>query len=255
MPRTGQPSTRDVEATVRAVAILDALADGGESGTTDLARKTGISASTVSRQLGTLVRLGLVEHVPATGRYRLGVRVLRLANAVLGRLDLRDVARPHLEALVDAVGETATLSIPGDRDAITVDFVPTDRYVQGVTRLGRPSVGHASSAGKVLLAFGDVPLPKGRLRRYTPKTITDPDVLAREIEQVREEGWAAAIEEREPGLAAIAAPVWDASSSLAAIVALQGPASRFDRTAITKAVPLLLERASATSRGLGAKAA
>jgi len=228
MPRTGQPSKRDVEATVRAVAILDALADVGDAGTTDIARRTGISPSTVSRQLGTLARLGLVEHVPATGRYRLGVRVLRLANAVLGRLNLRDAARAHLEELVGEVGETATLSIPGDRDAITVDFIPTDRYLQGVTRLGRPSVGHASSAGKVLLAFGSVPVPRGRLRRFTPKTITDPDVLSRELDQVRRQGWAAAIEERESGLSAIAAPVWDASGTLAAIIALQGPTSRFE---------------------------
>ena len=67
MPRTGQPSTRDVEATVRAVEILDVLAEGGELGTTDVSRRTGISASTVSRQLGTLTRVGLVEHVAATG--------------------------------------------------------------------------------------------------------------------------------------------------------------------------------------------
>ena len=181
MPRTGQPSARDVEATVRAVAVLDALADGGELGTTDLSRRTGISASTVSRQLGTLARLGLVEHVPATGRYRLGVRVLRLANAVLGRLNLRDVARPHLESLVHDVGEAGTLSIPGEGDAITVDFVPSDRYLQGVTRLGRPSIGHASSAGKVMLAFGNIPLPRGKLASYAPRTITDPAALAEEI--------------------------------------------------------------------------
>src|SRR4029078_3954938 len=118
MPRTGQPSTRDVEATVRAVEILDVLADAGELGTTEVSRRTGISASTVSRQLGTLTRLGLVEHVSATGRYRLGVRGLRPANAVLGRLKLRDAARPHLEQLVDEVGEAGTLSIPGDGDAI-----------------------------------------------------------------------------------------------------------------------------------------
>ena len=127
MPRTGQPSTRDVEATVRAVEILDVLAEGGELGTTDVSRRTGISASTVSRQLGTLTRVGLVEHVAATGRYRLGVRTLRYANAVLGRLNLRDLARPHLEELVHQVGETATHSIPGDSDANTVDIVPTDR--------------------------------------------------------------------------------------------------------------------------------
>ena len=251
MPRTGQPSTRDVEATVRAVEILDALADGGELGTTEVARRTGISPSTVSRQLGTLTRVGLVEHVAATGRYRLGVRTLRYANAVLGRLNLRDLARPHLEELVHRVGETATLSIPGEADAITVDFVPTDRYLQGVTRLGRPSVGHASSAGKVMLAFGDVPLPRGKLASFTSNTITEPAALAREIEQVRARGYAEAIEEREAGLSAIAAPVWDTGGDLAAVVALQGPTSRFDTEAIAGAVPLLVACANRISVALG----
>ncbi len=251
MARTGQPSSRDVEATVRAVQVLDALAEGGELGTTDVARRTGISASTVSRQLGTLVRLGLVEHVTATGRYRLGVRVLRFANAVLGRLNLRDVARPRLEELVHRVGEAATLSIPGDGDAITVDFVPSEHYLQGVTRLGRPSVGHASSAGKVMLAFGDVPLPRGKLASYTPETIADPAALAAEIACVREQGWAEAIEEREVGLSAIAAPVWGASGELAAIVALQGPTSRFDEAAMGSALPLLRGCAKAISLALG----
>jgi IclR family acetate operon transcriptional repressor len=251
MPRTGRPSSRDVEATVRAIAVLDALADGGEAGTTDLARRTGISASTVSRQLGTLARLGLVEYLPPTGRYRLGIRVLRLAHAVLGRLDLRDAARPHLEALVHEVGEAGTLSIPGDRDAITVDFVPSDRYLQGVTRLGRPSIGHASSAGKVMLAFGNVPLPRGRLASYAPRTITDPGDLAREVERVRAQGWAEAVDEREAGLGAIAAPVWGAAGELAAIVALQGPTSRFDHDAMGAALPLLLECAKKVSAALG----
>jgi DNA-binding IclR family transcriptional regulator len=251
MPRTGQPSARDVEATVRAVSILDALADGGELGTTELARVTGISASTVSRQLGTLSRLGLVEHVHPTGRYRLGARVLSLANAVLARLDVRDLARPHLERLVDEVGETATLSVPGDRDAITVDFVPTDRYVQGVTRLGRPSVGHASSAGKVLLAFGEVPLPRGRLPAFTPRTIVDAAALAAAIEHVRAAGYAEALGEREEGLNAIAAPVFGADDRLTAIVALQGPSNRFDRAAIDAAQPLLRECTRRISGALG----
>ena len=236
---------------MRAVQVLDALAEGGELGTTDVAKRTGISASTVSRQLGTLVRLGLVEHVPASGRYRLGIRVLRLANAVLGRLNVRDVARPRLEALVAEVGETATLSIPGDNDAITVDFVPSKHYLQGVTQLGRPSVGHASSAGKVMLAFGDVPLPRGKLASYAPRTITDPVALAAEIERVRERGWAEAVDEREVGLSAIAAPVWGASGELAAVVALQGPTSRFDEATMHAALPRLLECVRAISVALG----
>jgi IclR family acetate operon transcriptional repressor len=230
--------------------LLDALAESGTLGTNQLARRTGMSASTVSRQLGTLLDGRLVEFVEETGQYRLGVRLVQLANAVLTRLDVRNVSRPHLEALVADVGETATLSVPGERDAITVDFVPTDRYVQGVTRLGRPSIGHATAAGKVMLAFtGRTPEPP--LTAYTPETITDPARLTDELARVRERGWAEAFEERETGLNAVATPVLDSRGGLEAIVALQGPTPRFGRTASRRAVPELLRCTSAISTELG----
>src|SRR5712671_2654165 len=168
MPRTGQPAVRHVAAVERALAVLDALADGTpELGTNEIARRTGINASTVSRLLATLVDGGLVEHVQETGRYRLGVRLLQLGNIVLARLDLRQIARPHLQALVESTGETATLSAPGELDAVTVDFVQSPSSVQGVARLGRPSIAHATATGKVLLAFGHQTLPTGQLKVYT----------------------------------------------------------------------------------------
>jgi len=251
MSRTRQPSTRRIGAAERAIAVLDTLAHGGELGTNEVARRTGMTPSTASRQLGTLAAAGLVERVPTSGRYRLGIRLVHLANAVLARLDIRDVARPHLIALVEATGETATLSVPGDDDAITVDFVPGSHQIQPVSRLGRPSIAHATSAGKVMLAFSGRELPEGPFRAYTPRTITDPQVLAREIEGVRERGYAEAAGEREPGLTAIAAPVRSSRGELEAIVALQGPSPRFDAGAVEVAVPILLERALAISCELG----
>jgi len=251
MSRTRQPSTRRIGAAERAILVLDTLADAGELGTNEVARRTGMTPSTVSRQLGTLAASGLVERVSSTGRYRLGIRIVHLANAVLARLDVREVARPHLGALVEATGETATLSVPGDDDAITVDFVPGSHQVQPVSRLGRPSIAHATSAGKVMLAFSGRELPEGPFRAYTPRTIADPRALAREVEAVRERGWAQAVGEREPGLTAIAAPIRSARGDLEAIVALQGPSSRFDDAAVEAALPLLLERADAISRELG----
>jgi DNA-binding IclR family transcriptional regulator len=251
MSRTRQPSTRRIGAAERAITVLDTLADGGELGTNEIARRTGMTPSTVSRQVGTLAASGLVERVPSSGRYKLGIRLVHLANAVLARLDVREVARPHLVALVDATGETATLSVPGDDDAITVDFVPGAHQVQPVSRLGRPSIAHATSAGKVMLAFSGRELPDGPFRAYTPRTITDPRTLAREIETVRERGYAQAVGEREPGLTAIAAPIRSARGELEAIVALQGPSSRFDAVAVKTAAPLLVERADAISHELG----
>ena len=251
MSRTRQPSTRRIGAAERAIALLDTLAEAGELGTNEIARRTGMTPSTVSRQLGTLAASGLVERVAANGRYRLGLRIVHLANALLARLDVREVARPHLAALVEATGETATLSVPGDEDAITVDFVPGSHYVQPVSKLGRPSVGHATSAGKVMLAFSGRELPDEPLRAYTPRTITDRQALAREIAQVRDRGWARAAGEREPDLTALAAPIRSSRGELEAIVALQGPSSRFDDAAVDAAIPLLVERADAISRELG----
>ncbi|MGH2997332.1 MAG: IclR family transcriptional regulator, partial [Gaiellaceae bacterium] len=234
-----------------AVVLLDALAEGGELGTNQLARRTGLTPSTVSRQLGTLAASGLVEHVPATGQYRLGIRLVGLANAVLARLDVRTVARPHLEELVRATGETATLSVPSEEDAITVDFVPSAHYVQHVTQLGRPSIAHATSAGKVMLAFSGRPLPSLPLRSFTKRTITDLDALAREIERVGRQGYAEAVEERETGLSAIAAPVFASTGKLVAIVALQGPTTRFGAAERRAALHLLRERTMAISAALG----
>jgi IclR family acetate operon transcriptional repressor len=252
MPRTGQPAVRHVAAVERAVAVLDALSDGdAELGTNEIARRTGINASTVSRLLATLANPRLVEHVPATGRYRLGPRLLQLGSLVLGRLDLRDVARPHLHELVGATGVTATLSAPGEHDAVTVDFVQGDATVQSVARVGRPSIGHATAAGKVLLAFGNAEPPSGKLKAYTRRTITEHARLQAELARVARQGYAEAAGERELDLNAIAAPVFDAEGELAGIIGLQGPASRFGRDAMRAAVAPLLTAAQSVSVGLG----
>jgi IclR family acetate operon transcriptional repressor len=166
---------------------------------------------------------------------------------------VRTVARPHLEALVDESGETATLSVAGEPDAVTVDVVPAPHHVQGVTQLGRPSVAHATAAGKVMLAFtGRMPAPP--LRAYTHRTITDLAALGRELERVRERGHAEAYEERELDLNAIAAPVFGADGALAGIIALQGPVSRFGRATARRLLRPLDEHAAVVSRRLGNRA-
>jgi len=252
MPRTGQPAIRHVAAVQRAFAVLDTLADGdAELGTNEIARRTGINPSTVSRLLATLAAGGLVEHVAETGRYRLGLRLLQLGNLVLGRLDLREVARPHLHTLVEETGETATLSAPGEHDAVTVDFVQSASSIVSVARLGRPSVGHATATGKIMLAFGAAQLPPRALRVYTAHTVTDRQALRAELERVRDQGWARAVGEREEDLNALAAPVFTGRGDLAAIIGVQGPAARFDEQAMEAARAPLLQHAAAVSAAIG----
>jgi DNA-binding IclR family transcriptional regulator len=205
----------------------------------------------VSRLLATLAAARYVEHVPETGRYRLSPRLVELGNVVLGRLDLRELARPHLQALVQETGETATLSAPGEHDAVTIDFAHSSSAVQSVAQLGRPSIGHATAAGKVMLAFGQVELPEEPLQAFTPRTIATRDALERELERVRRRGFADARDEREVGLSAVAAPVRGSRGELAGILGVQGPSSRFDARAARAALPVLLGHAAAVSRELG----
>ena len=255
MPRTGKPALRHVAAVTRALEVIDVLADGApDLGTNEIARRTGINASTVSRLLATLSGAGFVEHVPGTGRYRLGMRLVELGNAVLERLDLREIARPHLQALVDATDETATLSAPGEQAAITIDFVRSRSSVQSVAEVGRPSVAHATATGKVMLAFGSGSLPPEPLETYTLRTIATLTALTAELERVRARGWAQSIGEREDDLNAVAAPISDARGALVAIVGLQGPSSRFKGQTLRAAVGPLRESAAAISREVGGAA-
>ena len=250
MPVPARQAARRVATVTRALAVLDELAAGGELGTNELARRTGVNASTVSRLLATLGAHNYVEQAP-NGRYRLGVRLVFLGNTVLDRLDLRELAQPALHAVVDATGETATLSIPGDHEAVTVDFVRSPSSVQGVAQVGRPSVAHATATGKVMLAFGGATLPRAPLRRFTTRTIVDPRTLMRQIERVREQGWAEAVGEREDDLAAVAAPVYGSRGVLAAVLGVQGPTVRFDAGARASALEPLLTASAALAGRLG----
>src|SRR5207248_4165041 len=95
-------------------------------------------------------------------------------------------------------------------------------------------------------------LPDGPLERFTPGTVVDRRELAAELERVRGQGYAEAAGEREPDLNAVAAPITGAHGELAAILGVQGPASRFRAEQMRRAVPLLLSRAAAVSAALGA---
>jgi len=120
-----------------------------------------------------------------------------------------------------------------------------------VAELGRPSVAYATAAGKVGLAFGTAELPPARLVRFTDHTITDRARLDAELDEVRRQGFATAEGEREPDLNAIAAPVFGPDGSLAAIVGVQGPASRLNSAAIIEATRMLTTISLAMSHALG----
>jgi DNA-binding IclR family transcriptional regulator len=254
-PGDSSRARRSVGSVARAIALLDALAGSDDGlGVNELARRIEVNASTASRLLATLLQAGLVTRVDG-GPYRLGLKLLALSDRVLAQLDVRELARPLLAELVAQTGETATLSVPGQQEAITVDFVPSPSSVVSMAWVGRPSVSHATAVGKVMLAFAPGHLPSGELPRFTERTITEPAALAAELSAVREQGYAEAVGEREPDLTAIGVPVFARGGELAAILGLQGPSARLPVAARrTLREPLLVAAAQlGTALGGGAR--
>jgi IclR family acetate operon transcriptional repressor len=244
---------RPVASVARALALLDELAasDAG-LGVNELARRISVNPSTASRLLATLETAGMVQR-EHHGPYRLGLQLVTLADRVLSRLDLQTLARPVLVELMQRTGETATLSMPGEREAITVDSIPSRSSVVSMARLGRPSISHATAVGKVMLAFGGGELPHERdLVSLTDRTITDRRALAAEVAAVRERGYGTVFGEREQDVNAIAAPVFDNAGALVAILGLQGPASRLEDP--TRLLETLREGAAALTGALGGRA-
>ncbi|HZJ05890.1 MAG TPA: IclR family transcriptional regulator [Nocardioidaceae bacterium] len=229
-------TNRPVATVERAIAVLHTLAGAsGDLGNNEIARRTGINVSSVSRLLATLANDELVSRVAESGRFRLGPRLVELGNAALARVDIRQLCRPHLVALTEATGETATLSVPYEEGTITVDFVQSPSSVRSVAQVGRPSIAHATATGKVFLAYAGT-MPAGPLPSYTRRTVTDVAALEAEVAQIRHRGWAQAVGEREDDLNALAAPVRGAGAVLTAVLGLQGPGSRFGPKAMRAAV-------------------
>ncbi len=241
---------QQVGSVARAMALLQELRDA-DTGLSvhELARRIGVHASTASRLLATLEAAGMVQR-DGQGPYRLGLGLVTLADRVLARLDLQTLARPVLVELMERTGETTTLSLPGEQEAITVDSAPSRSSVVSMARLGRPSVAHGTAVGKVMLAFGGGPLPReSDMVAFTDRTITDRADLAAEVRAVRERGYSTVFGERDVDVNAIAAPVFDRSGGLAAILGIQGPATRLRDP--TRLLDELLDGTAKLTRALG----
>jgi DNA-binding IclR family transcriptional regulator len=209
----------------RALALLTSFDDVHvEQGVTELAQTIGVHKSTASRLAAVLERAGLLSRHGR--RYRLGVETIRLGTLALRGLDFVDALRPAMQELSRQTGETINLAIPDGTGILNVAEIPATFILSCSSGwIGRRTRPHAVANGKVLLAYGTIPVP-GALERYTERTITDPAVLAAELADVRASGYATAVSELEDGLVAVATPVFDGTGACVAALSVSGPAFR-----------------------------
>ena len=230
MGNSATAENSSVQSVDRALQILNILADRGECGVTEIAFELGIHKSTASRLLSELLTHELVEQINDRGRYRLGLGLVRLAGHVTASLEPVSGSRNITRALAAAVGETVNISVLDGNQVLYVDQVTGPTIVAMRSWIGNRVGTHCTSTGKALTAWLDEPARiaarPDRWIQYMPNTIMNAKDLERELANVRERGWALAVEEMEPGLVAIAAPLRDPYGEVVATLAVSGPAYR-----------------------------
>jgi len=243
-----------VRALAKGLAVIEAFDARSPAMTlSDVARKTGMSRGTARRLLLTLVELG---YAGFDGKnFSLRPRVLNLGFAYLNSQTVWQLAQPYMVELVEKVHESCSVSVLDGTDIVYVARVPTAARIMSINLgIGTRLPAFATSMGRILLAG----LPNEEIQRllaqvsplprYTAKTITEPDALLREIEQVRRQGWALVDQELEQGLRSVAVPILDCVGSPIAALNVGTHASRWTIQKLTQdALPLLKQTAARIS--------
>jgi IclR family transcriptional regulator, acetate operon repressor len=245
-----QTGTQAIDRAAQLLVLVVESEDSSSVG--ELADAAGLPKSTVSRAVAALERQGLVQRSGIRGGIRPGPVLLGLARRGVNDGDLVELCAEAMERLGERTGETIDLAaaVPGGAEYYLAQV--DSRHFLGTTNwTGRRLPHHCTAVGKVLLAFGAARLPAGRLDQVAPDTITDRDVLEAQLEQVRARGYGIAIGELEPGLVAIAAPVFAADGRTLAAISISGPALRLRPERMVEMGSLLVVETTKLSERLG----
>ncbi|HEY5853187.1 MAG TPA: IclR family transcriptional regulator [Aldersonia sp.] len=245
-----------VQSVDRALSALEILARRGEAGVTEVAADIGVHKSTAFRLLGALEERELVEQTQDRGKYRLGFGILRLAAAVPGRLDVTQQGRQICERLAAQVGETVNIAVLRSHYAVNVDQARGPSAVGTHNWVGELTPLHATSSGKILLAFMEPDarrdlLDSATLTRFTKRTLTSLDELEEQLTVAARDGYIGTIEEFEDGLNALAAPIRDHSGVVIAALSVSGPVYRFTEDRMREVAPAVTAAAEAISERMG----
>ena len=240
----------------KAIDVLDCFAmQTPLLGITDLSRRLALPKSTIQRLINNLAHRGLVEQDAATGKYRLGIGLFELGIRARSQMDLPSRAKPHLQSLTAAGGETSTLAILRGNEALYIERVKSTRMLRA-SSLGSRVPLHCTAVGKIMLTAMseheiDAIIQATGMPPRTTKTATDLTTLKAHIAQARKDGYVVDHEEFEDGLVCIAAPVFNYTADLIAAVGLSAPLMRANGDNVRDLVAAVVNAAQALSSEMG----
>jgi IclR family KDG regulon transcriptional repressor len=248
-----------VKAVIKTMGLLEALALEKELGVTELAECAGIHKSTVYRFLNSLKDLGYVHQNVSNEKYSLTLKLFELGSYVLGRMELWEQAHPILEQLAEQTHETIHLAVLDDGRLVYLGKIESTQAlrVSMSSRIGQSAPTYCTGVGKLLLAH--LPpeqleriLAREGLKRFTDHTITDRSLLSKELESVRQYGFALDDEEHEIGVRCVAAAVRNNHGSTIAALSISMPSVRLPDSEIPRYRELVTKAAEEISRKIGA---
>jgi len=217
----------------------------------DIVQATGLPTSTVARILRTLVGENLLQRQGQ--EYSIGLRVTAWSAAAKAGSDLISAASPHVTALRDRCRESCGIYVRQGANRVSVLGAESTHSIVYRGYVGQILPLQAGAAGKIFMAYDEdavrAALEDG-LVAYTEKAVTDPEVLDKRLEQIREQGWAFTEEEREPGLNSVAAPVFGPGGAVVAALAVGAPSFRLTHAAAEGLAADVCATAEAISRAL-----
>lgn len=246
-----------INSILRACRVLKCLAhDKDQLKISEVANQLHLDRSTAYRILLSLEKCGLVEKNPKTGEYCLGVGVFEVGSAYLRRIDLVEVAKPIMADLALKVQETVHLAVLSETEILYLDKVDSPRSVGVISKIGQRGPVHCTALGKVLLSH----LPEDdrlkiidqiKLQSFTPRTITSPGRLIRELDEVRARGYALDHREIEEEVECIAAPIRDYTGEVIAGLSISGRQKKIQTVLESRVVREVRKAASLISSRLG----
>lgn len=242
------PAQSGTQVLDRAVHILETIARHGQIALTPLSSEVRLPLSTTQRIVTSLAAHGLVEQTKPGGRYILGGRLQLFASQVDSGRNLRSLARPIMEQLMADTQEDVFLAVLRDQYAVIIERLVGPKALKIVEPPGEVAVTLNCGFRRVLLAyqpqqFIDEYLSNTTFVRYTEHTITDRRELRKNLEKVRELGYAVSSGESVPEAAGIAAPVFGASGEIVATLFIVGPTVHFTKQFISKRIPKVVQAA------------
>ena len=260
LPMTKASSDSLSVAVERALTMLEAVAQESDGlSNAEISRKLNIPKSSASYILRTLETRGYLTRDEETGKYRVGLKILSLSRGALDGRDVRGIALPIMRHLTHQTGLTCHLAVLDGPDAVYIEKVEPEGFIRMDTWVGRRMRVHATSVGKAIVAHTpqerlEEILGKSGMEKRTPKTITTLPRLLRELEKVRDQGYAVDDEENNLGARCVAAPIFDERGSIEASLGLSGTTQQVSPHTMPRIIEALKDAARHISMGMGYRA-